>query len=140
MGTPGGEVHGHIEAIAHGFGFSVTRFTGLVHTLLIGAVVPVDDEYVDVRFSFLVKKTGGRDITLGIGKAFVKEISRQLEEDRPVWENKIFIDPPLLCDGDGPIGMFRRWSKQFFPEWYRAEAYEAYHGHPMRRKRPAKSE
>jgi hypothetical protein len=22
--------------------------------------------------------------------------------------------PPVLCDGDGPIGIFRRWAKQFY--------------------------
>jgi len=21
---------------------------------------------------------------------------------------------PVLCDGDGPIGLFRRWAKQFY--------------------------
>jgi hypothetical protein len=24
--------------------------------------------------------------------------------------------PPMLCDGDGPIGLFRRWAKQFYME------------------------
>jgi hypothetical protein len=132
MTTPAGDVEGHIEAIAYGFGFSSNHFTGLVDTLLIGCVAPVDDDFVDVRFSFVVKKTMGRSITKGVGQAFVKEISKQLEEDRPIWENKAFIDPPLLCDGDGPIGKFRQWCKQFFPRWYQAQAYEAYHGHPMR--------
>ncbi len=138
MGTPAGDVEGQIEAVAHRFGFSVNRFTGLVHTLLIGAVIPVDDEYCDVRFSFTVKKIGGRDITAGVGKAFVTEISKQLEEDRPVWENKIYIDPPMLCDGDGPIGKFRRWCKQFYPSWYEDEAYEAYHGRPRTHRRASK--
>jgi len=135
MATPAGEVEGQIEATAYGFGFSTNRFTGLVHTLLVGAVAPVDDEYVDVRFSFTVKKIGGREITEGVGKAFVKEIARQLEQDIPVWEHKVFIDPPMLCDGDGPVGIFRQWCKQFFPDWYRAQAYEAYHGRPMPRRR-----
>jgi len=132
MTTPGGQVDGRIEAIAYGFGFSVNRFFGIVDTALIGAVAPVDDEYVDVRFSFAVKKLGGADITRGVGKAFVAEISKQLEQDRPVWENKIYVHPPVLCDGDGPVGLFRKWCKQFYPEWYRAQAYEAYHGVPMR--------
>ena len=131
MTTPGGEVPGFIQATAYGFGFSTNRFTGLVETLLIGAVVPVDEDYVDVRFSFVVKKFGGRSITSGVGKAFVAEISRQLEQDKPVWENKVYIDPPLLCDGDGPVGLFRAWCKQFYPDWYKAQAYEAFHGRPM---------
>lgn len=131
MSTPAGEVDGQIEAIAYGFGFSTNRFTGLVETLLLGCVAPVDDEYVDVRFTFTLKRIGGRSITKGVGQAFVKEISRQLEQDKPVWENKVYIDPPVLCDGDGPIGLFRRWCKQFYPERALREAYEAYHGRSM---------
>lgn len=126
MGTPAGDVTGDLDVSAHGFGFSVNRFTGLVETLLIGAVTPVDDEHVDVRFSFTIKKLGGRSITEGVGRAFVAEISRQLEEDRPVWENKVYIDPPLLCDGDGPVGRFRVWCKQFYPEAYAQAARQAF--------------
>ena len=132
MSSPAGEVEGNIEAVAYGFGFSTNRFTGLVETLLIGAVAPVDDDYCDVRFSFVVKKIGGRSITEGVGQAFVAEISRQLEQDAPVWENKIYLERPLICDGDGPVGRFRVWCKQFYPEWYRRQAREAFHGAPMR--------
>ena len=63
-----------------------------------------------------VKKMMDADITKGVGKAFVAEVSRQLEEDIPIWENKKYVDPPALCDGDGPIGAFRKWCKQFYVE------------------------
>ena len=42
------------------------------------------------------------------------EISRQFDEDLPIWENKIFLERPVLCDGDGPIGAMRRWGRQFY--------------------------
>lgn len=129
MTNRGGTVKGRIEATAYGFGFSVNMFSGLVDTALIGAVAPVDDEYVDVRFTFAVKKIGDHDITKGIGKAFVAEISRQLEQDRPIWENKTYVHPPVLCDGDGPVGQFRKWCRQFYPDWYAAWSYKAYFGH-----------
>jgi hypothetical protein len=32
---------------------------------------------------------------------------------------------PVLCDGDGPVGIFRRWAKQFYataPEMSPAES------------------
>jgi bifunctional pyridoxal-dependent enzyme with beta-cystathionase and maltose regulon repressor activities len=54
------------------------------------------------------------DVARGIGRAWLKEIVRQLEQDRPIWENKVQHENPLLCDGDGPIGAFRRWSRQFY--------------------------
>ena len=39
---------------------------------------------------------------------------RQLGQDIPIWEHKVMKDRPVLCDGDGPIGLFRRWCKQFY--------------------------
>ena len=69
----------------------------------------------ELFFAFTVRDIG-KGITGGIGKAFIAEVSRQLEQDIPIWENKVYKNPPVLCDGDGPIGLFRRWAKQFYPE------------------------
>src|SRR4029450_12624453 len=99
MKTPRGGEHGSIEVNSHGFGFPPPRFTGLVATLLLTTVTPIDDQYVDVHFNFTVKKLGDQGITRGVGKAFVAEVTRQLEQDIPVWENKIFLKRPLICDG-----------------------------------------
>ncbi len=120
----GGEVSGTLESNSYGFGVSTNRFTGFVETLVIGNVTAADDEFVDIRFSFLVRKAGDTDITKGIGKAFAGEIARQLEQDIPVWENKVYFEKPVLCDGDGPLMKYRLWAKQFFPEWYRKRAKE----------------
>ena len=115
MGTSKGNVQGGIESTSYGFGFNTIRFTGIVETLLITSVLPTDTGYVHVRFCFMVKKTGGAAIDAGVGKAFIAEVTRQLEQDMPVWENKAFVHPPMLCAGDGPIALFRRWVQQFFP-------------------------
>ncbi len=123
--TPQGTVEGGIASESHGFGFGTTRFTGIVETLLVSSVTPIDGEYVDVRFSFMVKKMASEDATKGVSRAFVKEIERQLGQDIPIWENKVMKSRPVLCDGDGPVGIFRRWAKQFYttaPEMSPAEA------------------
>jgi 3-ketosteroid 9alpha-monooxygenase subunit A len=124
--TSVGGLQGAIESNSWGFGISTTRFTGLAETFLMGNVCPIDDEFVHVRFTFMVKKTGGADVTKGIGRAFIKEVSRQLEQDAPIWENKIHHDRPVLCDGDGEIALFRRWSRQFYPDWYWEESHKAF--------------
>lgn len=128
MTTPGGEVEGQVESHTFGLGYSTNRFTGLVETLLTGCVAPIDDDFVHVRFSFTIRKFAGADIMKGVGKAFVAEISRQLEQDAPVWENKKYFERPMLCDGDGPIAPFRKWASQFYPEWYKQQAHEAFYG------------
>ena len=112
--TPQGDVEGQIASDNHGFGFGIVRFTGIVETLIVSSVTPIDGEYVDVRFSFTVKQTGNEKLTEGVGKAFIAEIERQLGQDIPIWENKVMKMRPVLCDGDGPIGLFRRWAKQFY--------------------------
>ena len=132
--TPSGDVGGELAVDCLGFGFSCSRFTGLVRTTVIASVTPIDDEMVDVRFSFAVHKEHGADIAKGIGKAFTREIARQLEEDKPIWENKVYLEKAMICDGDGPIGVFRRWCKSFYPEWYTEQAeseYRATHPSPQ---------
>jgi hypothetical protein len=114
MATPMGPVEGNIEVNAYGFGFTTTRFTGLVETLLVSSATPIEDDKTELWFAFTVKDIG-KGITGGVGKAFMAEIGRQLEQDIPIWENKIYVHPPVLCDGDGPIGPFRSWARQFYP-------------------------
>jgi phenylpropionate dioxygenase-like ring-hydroxylating dioxygenase large terminal subunit len=114
MATPRGGVDGTVESTSYGFGFSTVRFRGIVDTLLVSSMTPIDDETIDVRFSFSVKKLPDKDVTQGVGKAFIREVTRQLEQDIPIWEHKVYLDRPALCDGDGPIGVFRRWCRQFY--------------------------
>jgi 3-ketosteroid 9alpha-monooxygenase subunit A len=114
MGTPMGPVDGTITSEAWGFGFGTVRFGGIVDTVLVTSVTPIEGEYVDVRFSFSVKKLGDADSTRGVGKALIADIDKQMGEDIPIWENKKFLERPMLCDGDGPIGTFRNWCNQFY--------------------------
>ncbi|HTM21370.1 MAG TPA: Rieske 2Fe-2S domain-containing protein [Kofleriaceae bacterium] len=114
MKTPQGKVKGEIEVNAWGFGFTTTRFRGLVETLLVSSNTAIDDDHVELRFAFTVRKMVNAGVTSTVAAAFQREIARQLEQDIPIWENKIYIHPPVLVDGDGPIGLFRRWAKQFY--------------------------
>jgi phenylpropionate dioxygenase-like ring-hydroxylating dioxygenase large terminal subunit len=114
MATPKGDVPGQIASESYGFGFGVVRFSGIVETLLVTSVTPIEGEHVDVRFGFSVKKVGNADITRGVGRALIADIEKQMNEDRPIWEHKVYQPRPVLCDGDGPIGVFRRWCQQFY--------------------------
>lgn len=116
MTSKRGGVDGTLTITEWGFGASTTRFTGFVETLLLAGVTAIDEETVDVRFTFMLRKAAEKDVTKGIGDLFVAEVCRQLEEDIPIWENKKFLPRPALCDGDGPIGLIRRWGKQFYTE------------------------
>lgn len=41
---------------------------------------------------------------------YVNDISQDFE----IWENKAYIKNPALAKGDGPIGKYRQWAKQFY--------------------------
>ncbi len=116
VGTPRGEREGRIDIEAHGFGFGVTRFSGVVDLLLIISGAPIDEEYSETTIRFRVKKIGDVEAERGVGRAFIAEIERQFAQDIPIWENKIHLTRPVLCDGDGPVGLLRKWARQFYSE------------------------
>jgi 3-ketosteroid 9alpha-monooxygenase subunit A len=112
--TPRGVVDGRIDVDNQGPGFATTRFSGIVDTLLIGAAVPVDAVTSEVRFSFKTRSLGDARTTSSVGAAFVAEVCKQFEEDRPIWENKAHIVRPALADTDPPFMKFRKWYAQFY--------------------------
>jgi phenylpropionate dioxygenase-like ring-hydroxylating dioxygenase large terminal subunit len=109
-------VDGRIDVDNIGPGFGVTRFSGIVDTFLVGAATPVDANRCEVRFNFKTKNLGDAKTTSGVGKAFVKEVCKQFEEDRPIWEHKAHISRPALADTDPPFMKFRKWYSQFYAD------------------------
>ena len=114
MQTPHGDIDGKISNRGVGPGQSSTLFQGICDTHLMGMTTPVDDETVHMRFAFNQKRVNGETPRGGVGAAVIKEVCKQFEEDKPIWENKIYRANPILCDGDGPIAKFRKWYKQFY--------------------------
>lgn len=124
--TPQGVVDGRIDVDGYGPGFSVIRFSGIVDTYLMGCNTPIDANHCEMRFNFCVRKLGDDAINSTVGDAFVAEVSRQVQEDTPIWENKAYIARPALADTDGPFTRFRKWAAQFYAEGVdtSAEIYE----------------
>jgi len=112
--TPRGVVDGRIDVDNQGPGFGVTRFSGIVETLLVGAAIPVDENRCEVRFSFKTRSLGDAETTSNVARAFVAEVCKQFEEDRPIWENKAHLRRPALADTDPPFMKFRKWYSQFY--------------------------
>ena len=71
-----------------------------------------------MRFNFTARKFEDERVTSSVAEAFVAEINKQVQEDRPIWEHKAFIPAPALADTDGPILKFRKWYSQFYAEPY----------------------
>jgi 3-ketosteroid 9alpha-monooxygenase subunit A len=116
--TPRGVTHGRIDVYNYGPGFSKVWFSGIVDAINIATTTPIDDEKTQVRFNFIVRKLADDRATSTVANAFVKEINKQVQEDRPIWEHKAFVSSPALADTDGPILKFRKWYSQFYAEPY----------------------
>ncbi|MEX0846746.1 MAG: Rieske 2Fe-2S domain-containing protein [Ilumatobacteraceae bacterium] len=112
--TPRGTTEGRIDSDSYGPGFSVVRFTGIVETVLLGCATPVERDRCEMRFTFAVRRFADDAVTSSVGQAFVDEVSRQLLEDKPIWEHKRFVERPALADTDGPFLQFRQWASQFY--------------------------
>jgi nitrite reductase/ring-hydroxylating ferredoxin subunit len=45
----------------------------------------------------------------------LRAYTSDIEQDFAIWENKRYLQPAALADGDGPIGPYRKWCRQFYP-------------------------
>jgi phenylpropionate dioxygenase-like ring-hydroxylating dioxygenase large terminal subunit len=118
--TPRGVTEGRIDVYNYGPGFSKVWFSGIVDAINIATTTPINDETTQVRFNFIVRKLDDEKLTSTVAEAFVKEINKQVQEDRPIWEHKTFLPTPALADTDGPIMQFRKWYRQFYAETFEA--------------------
>lgn len=44
------------------------------------------------------------------------EFCHDLQQDFEIWRHKRYVEPPLLAKGDGPVGLYRKWCRQFYAQ------------------------
>lgn len=108
----GGRDEFDITATYYGPAFQISDMRGVLHSQLLLAHTPIDEDHLDLRFAVMLKKSGPR--TDEFAQFYVENLRLGFHEDIAIWENKVFRDRPQLVDGDGPIGRLRLWYKQFF--------------------------
>lgn len=83
---------------------------------------PLDPLRVAIRFSVALHvgtapaSGAARLLSAVLTRALGPAFRRDLRQDFPVWEHKIYVDPPRLAKGDGPIAAYRRWVEQFYSQ------------------------
>jgi len=114
MKAPGNtEADGRLCTNDFGPGFQIVNVTGLIDTIEMNTSTPIDEEFTDVSFQCTVR-TDGDERKARLADKIVKDMEQQFENDIPIWENKTSWERPVLCDGDGPVGEYRKWMRQFF--------------------------
>ena len=114
MGTPWGEVDGCISYDTMGPGQSWTRFTGISETLLVACLTPVELDHVHARFCFTQPRAQAEGERAGVAKAIIRDICKQFDQDKVVWDRQKYETSPIICDGDGPIPQFRDFYSRYY--------------------------
>lgn len=81
------------------------------------AQTPLDDEQVELRLLFSMKKLADPEATGRVAALNAKITNEQFLQDVPIWENKVYREQPALLEVDGPIAEYRRWYRQFYSAW-----------------------
>lgn len=108
-------------ATYEGPAYMTTTMTGSMDgqemvTHLLVTHVPVNTEQFDIRLGVMLKKNP--NLTEKQNQQLVDEYTQMsidsFVQDVEIWNNKIRVDNPLMCDGDGPLNMSRKWYEQFY--------------------------
>ncbi len=113
----------YLTTIASYFGpaYQITHMFGSmggypVESILLNSHTPIDQNSFELRFGVMVKKFPGmtQEACDAMVKQYVDLTNKAFGEDVQIWHNKVRIDNPLLCDGDGPVYQNRQWYEQFY--------------------------
>lgn len=66
------------------------------------------------RISPSLRRMPGRWLAEGMAALAVHQYVRDVAQDVPIWETKAWLERPQLVAGDGPVGPYRRWARQFY--------------------------
>lgn len=108
-------------ATYEGPAYMTTTMTGSMNgqevvTHLLVSHIPVNTEEFDIRFGVMMKKHAA--LSAEENQAAVDTYTQMtidsFIQDVEIWNNKVRVDNPLLCDGDGPLHMLRKWYSQFY--------------------------
>ncbi len=133
-----GSAYAEFRIHVHGLGYSrvevsVPRF-GMQSRHYVLAT-PIDREQLRLRcgfalregtlklpFSSAVARALAERALMQIGiRAFVHDVAQDFE----IWKHKRYVHLPQLARGDGPIGTYRRWARQFYPQLVAPDEAEA---------------
>lgn len=113
MVTPRGPMTGTIDVVATGPGQSITEFTDITHVVHSQQATPIDAATTHLRWQ-MYHAPGLSEGRLRVTAARIRDLVKQVNQDIPIWNNKIYKQNPLLVKGDGPMLAYREQYQRFF--------------------------
>ena len=101
---------GYFVRESFGLGLGVLRMTDTMTFLT--STTPVDDEHVHVRWIFATPRSAGPTAAMETAEAFMGGVS----QDIPIWENKRYVERPVLLKDERTILDHREWCTQFYSD------------------------
>lgn len=102
-----------IHAELHGPGLLYYSADARFQMKTLITVTPIDEEYIEMQHLVISERIKIPLINSLIHKMIIRNTHAQVIEDKPIWENKMYIPDPPLSKKDGPIKDLRQWVKQF---------------------------
>jgi 3-ketosteroid 9alpha-monooxygenase subunit A len=88
----------------------------ITEVILINCHLPTGPDSFTLQYAISVKKPEGLDekTVKYIADAYTNSFGSGFLQDVAIWENKVPVQNPLLCEDDGPVYQLRRWYEQFY--------------------------
>lgn len=99
-----------VDSLAVGPGYTYTHYTGERDWLMISCFTPVDPGTVYLHQLYYAR----RNMSPQLMRSLIDAVDAEWRKDIRIWETKAYRENPAVIAGDGPIGQFRRWYRQFY--------------------------
>jgi nitrite reductase/ring-hydroxylating ferredoxin subunit len=97
-----------------GLGLTAVRTVGIpgAGLLMYSSTTPIEEKRVHSRWLL----TATRNIVDFFGEEFMTGLTQGVEQDFPIWSNKVHRARPVLCEADTYLAEYRKWARQFYSQ------------------------
>jgi phenylpropionate dioxygenase-like ring-hydroxylating dioxygenase large terminal subunit len=112
--TPLGTFQTTLVRDSWGLGLTAVSLVGFADAglLMYSSTTPVDETRVLSRWLL----TATNNLVDIAGEEWMKGLTAGVQQDIPIWKNKVHRARPVLCEGDTYLAEFRKWTRQFYSQ------------------------
>jgi 3-ketosteroid 9alpha-monooxygenase subunit A len=90
----------------------------ITEVILVNCHIPTGPNSFTLQYGISVQKPEGLDQKTVdyIAEKYTESFGEGFLQDVHIWENKVAVQNPLLCEEDGPVYQLRRWYEQFYTD------------------------
>jgi phenylpropionate dioxygenase-like ring-hydroxylating dioxygenase large terminal subunit len=110
--------HSHVEVEVPAYGMRARLFVlptpidgeQIVLRVALSMHPDIDARCIHPAMAYAPKQAVRAIMARFVFRGFVQDV----EQDFVIWKHKRYVQPPILAAGDGPVGKYRTWAKQFY--------------------------